>query len=914
MTFPRATARLQLHREFTLRDALQQVPYYARLGISHLYLSPITTARPGSTHGYDVIDPTTVSPELGGEEALRELVASLRQHEMGIVLDIVPNHMAAYHGNPWWWDVLKHGQHSSYATWFDIDWNPPEAVLEGRVLAPFLGESYGRVLESGQIRLDFDEVQGEYRVLVYEQPYPIAPGTLDTKGQTQEQLLAAHDPTAEEGRIRLHELLERQHYRLAWWRTAADRINWRRFFEINELIGVRVEEQSAFDAVHALPLRLYQEGLIDGLRIDHVDGLAQPLEYVKRLRSALRARRQDRPSGLSEAEPWLVVEKILAFDEVLDERWDVDGTTGYDFMDQVGAVLHDAEGGPELTALWTQFSGNSQTEQAMLEQVRIYMLQRHFAAERKALVGALGQLAALQPETRDWTLQAIARVLDRLLAVFPLYRTYITRHGCDAVDAQRLKSACDEARAGMEPGRQASDRELLQLLQDWLCCKKVDSKAADIHWEVIRRFQQLTPPLAAKSLEDTTFYRYGRLLSRNEVGSDPSVVALALPDFHQRNAWRARHKPLSMLATATHDHKRGEDVRARLAVLSEISHEWAATCRQWMQWAGSDPLHDARTAERLMLFQTLVGAWPMDLSSRDRAGLAVFARRVAQWQTKALREAKLHSSWVEPNLRYERESAEFLCRVLGLPTNVLDESQSEDESSVEEKTPASNGTNLSSRPVAAPRGLALQIEEFVNQIAPAGALNGLVQTLLRITCPGVPDLYQGTELWDFSLVDPDNRRPVDYSLRNNALDQARNGLDIAALLKDWRSGRVKQALIFQVLQLRREWPDLFAEGAYVKLPVVGPRTEQIIAFMRSHGDRQVLVVVPRLCAPVVKADGLGFPTGYWGDTAVVVPRHSRVGVQDLFDGVIRTPRYDGSVLVAELFGERPFALLVSTAD
>lgn len=893
MMIPRATVRLQLHAGFTLHDALRQVSYFARLGMSHLYLSPITCARPGSTHGYDVIDPLQINPELGGEDALRDLVRSLREHDMGIVLDIVPNHMAAHHGNAWWWSVLQHGQQSPYAAWFDIDWDPPEAMLRGKVLAPFLGDHYGNALVAGQIRLHYESAQQEFQVLVYDQPYPLKPGSLETDGLSPQQVIEAHDPGTERGRHALHQLLERQAYQLAWWRTAADRINWRRFFEINELIGMRIEEQAVFDAIHALPLRLYQEGLIDGLRIDHVDGLARPLEYVKRLRSALRARRSQRPAGLSEAEPWLVVEKILAYDEVLDERWEVDGTTGYDFMDQAAAVLHDAEGGPELTALWTQFTGDSQTEPAMLQSVRMYMLQRHFAAERQALVAAMARLALLDPTTRDWTPQAIARVLDRLLTVFPLYRTYISAHGCDVVDAQRLKSACEEARAGMEPGRQDSDRELLEVIQHWLCDKPDDPLAAEVHEEVVRRFQQLTPPLAAKSLEDTTFYRYGRLLSRNEVGSDPSVIALSLDDFHQRNAWRARHRPMSMLATATHDHKRGEDVRARLAVLSELAHEWAATCRQWMQRAEAEHLHDVQAGERLMLFQTLVGAWPLDLSVENRTAMTTFARRVAQWQTKALREAKSHSSWVEPNARHERASAEFLFRVLGLPLELLDQ----------------EADGVSSAGAGSP-GLALQIQEFVEQIAPAGALNGLVQTVLRMTSPGVPDLYQGTEFWDFSLVDPDNRRPVDYAARSKALDTLDSAFDIASLLAEWRNGHIKQAVIFQILQLRREWSDLFARGSYVKLPVVGTRQGHIIAFMRSLGDRQVFVMVPRLCAPVVSRQNLSVPDDYWGDTAIIVPRRNRPGLQDVFDGAVCSPRYDGSVPARELFIKRPFALLI----
>lgn len=887
---PRATARLQLHQDYTLHDAREQVPYYAKLGVSHFYLSPVSRARPGSMHGYDVVDHAIVSPELGGEEALRALAATLRQQGMGMVLDIVPNHMATHPANAWWWDVLQHGPASRYATWLDIDWRSPDPTLRGKVLAPFLAEPYGDSLESGRIQLRFNEASHDFCIDVAGTPYPVSPDTLGALGLERSQALRRYDTATPDGRLRLHELLERQHYRLAWWRCTADAINWRRFFEVSELIGVRVEQDDVFDAVHALPLRLYAEGLVDGLRIDHVDGLAEPIAYCHKLRQAMSSRTRLRPEGLQEGKPWLVVEKILAKDEVLDDRWDVDGTSGYDFMDQAGSVLHDSAGEAGLTAHWERVAQDDRPARQYLKEARRLMLRRHFVAERKGLLRALSGLAQSHPGTRDWTPEAIGRMLDELLVAFPVYRTYADAEGRCAEDAQRMAGVMKAVRDDL--GReQAPEAALLELLDEWLGGRPVPAgsdtgiSSSRLQQEAIRRFQQLTPPLAAKSLEDTVFYRYGRLLSRNEVGSDPAVFALSAEAFHQRNLWRVHHASRSLLATATHDHKRGEDVRARLAVISEMPLEWEQFSTRWLQGSGShDVSVPARTvAEHYMLLQTLVGAWPLSLRLDDSSAVQAYLDRVIQWQIKALREAKLSSSWFAPDELHEQALTDF---VRGLV------------------------------PGAAHHSLLIDIERFVRRIAVAGAVNGLAQVVLRTASPGIPDLYQGTEFWDFSLVDPDNRRPVDVAARRTALDALGNGADMMALLDDWKDGRIKQAVLARALGLRRRMAGVFAEGDYVALAVSGARRHNVLAFMRTWREQMIVVVVPRWC---LAGSGTGAAQGrptidpdFWADTGIALPlRYRGIGMHDALAGTAFTTREDGMLPMTDVLGDLPVALLTT---
>ncbi|CAB3845214.1 Maltooligosyl trehalose synthase [Achromobacter insuavis] len=884
-TRPRATARLQLHADFPLEAARAQLPYLAALGISHLYLSPITQARAGSTHGYDVTDHGQVSAELGGEAALRRLAADCRVRGMGLIADIVPNHMAADVANGWWADVLRRGERSPHSRCFDIDWRAPDPALRGKVLLPVLADPYGVCLEAGGIALAHDPRAG-YVIAAGGQRYPVDPASLTA--QDPAQACADHDAAHPRGRQRLHALLERQHYRLAWWRTAPDQINWRRFFEISELVGVRVEDDVVFDAVHALPLRLYREGLLDGLRIDHIDGLAAPGAYLRRLRGALaRAGAERASAGLAPA-PYLIVEKILAEREALDPRWAADGTTGYDFMDQVGALWHAPAAQDALVEFWRQLDGQAQAPAAQLTLVRQLMLARHFAAERLTLVRALTRIARLDLRTRDWTGPAIDRVLTALLAAFPVYRSYAEDGGRGPADQACWQAALAQARAALDAPPDSADARLLDQLDHWLDgtpgappTEESANALRSARGRALRHFQQLTPPLAAKALEDTLFYRYGPLLSRNEVGSSPGRFALAPDAFLAACAARARRHPDAMLATATHDHKRGEDSRCRLAVLTEIPQDWRRVARGWIDRMPTDRGMPAAT-DRYLLLQSLVGAWPLDLRAEDiderPAAVAAWLERLARWQQKAQREAKLHTRWTHPDAHYEQASQA-----------VIDHFSAH----------------------AAGRALLRDIARYALRIAPAGLVNSLAQTLLRNTLPGVPDLYQGTDLWDFSLVDPDNRRPVDYAARHALLAAARPEAPMDTGAAAWRSGAVKQALIQRTLALRARFPALLREGSCEPVAARGARAGNVMACLRRHAGMTLLVMVPRLCATALSGQARGdAPAGaaFWEDTQLQLPDAANLLFEDPLSGQSWRCGPAGELAVATALRALPVAL------
>jgi malto-oligosyltrehalose synthase len=805
MTIPRATMRLQLHQDFTFADAAGLVPYVVALGISHLYASPILTARAGSRHGYDVTDPTRVNPELGGEAGLRRLVAALRAAGAGLIVDIVPNHMTAGGlENPWWGDVLRYGRASRYAKFFDIDWDSADPALRAKVLAPFLGEPYGNALREGKIILEYD--RGGPRLRYFTTHFPIRP---EDHAEIAAAPPGAFDPRTEAGRLRLHRLLERQHYRLAWWRTANDAINWRRFFDINGLAALRVEDETVFDATHATLLRLYREGLIDGFRVDHVDGLADPAAYCRRLRTRLNELAGQRPPDAPQGPAWLIVEKILGAGERLPDDWEVHGTSGYDFMDEVSALLHDGSGASTLRRLWHTVSGRSADFAAEGACARRDVLDRAFTAQLDAAVASLHRIALMRLETRDTTKAAIRRALVALLSRFPVYRSYgIGRHSTP------LAAAVADAMADIP----AVDRATLAQLERWL--------GEEATPEAAIRFQQLSAPLAAKAVEDTAFYRYGVLLSRNEVGANAQCFSATPAEFHAVCQARRERFPDGMLATATHDHKRGEDLRARLAVLSERAQEWERIVRHWLEMnaphrrGGADPMPSP--GDEAMLYQIIVAAWPLGLELADAPGVRSFTDRLADYLLKALREAKLATDWIVPDLLYEDAVKSFLYAIM-----------------------------------TAVDGFAAEALRVAQGIGPAGAVNGLCQTLLKLTTPGVPDLYQGAEFWDQSLVDPDNRRAVDFTRRidANASDQSP-----PALAAHWQDGMVKQAVIRRALALRREAPELFARGTYQPLVVAGLKAHHIVAFARSLGGTHCLVVVPRVVSRLLEPLASLLPT------------------------------------------------------
>lgn len=928
-TTPRATYRLQLHRGFDFAAAAARVPYLAALGISHVYASPFLTARAGSLHGYDVVDPTRVNPELGGEGGLLRWVQCLREHGMGLIADIVPNHMAVGGAdNAWWQDVTTWGAASVYAGFFDIDWDAADPALNQRVLAPFLGGPYGKALQAGDIRLGFDADAGHFFVSAHDtHRFGVAPalyapllrGSQDEMlaefgrdfrdalnrvrsraarraafddartrlataahqpgvGEALARLIAAYAPESPPGAQRLHRLLERQHYRLAWWRTAPDEINWRRFFDVTDLAGLRVQDNAVFEAVHATVLRLYAEGWIDGVRVDHVDGLADPRAYCRKLRRRLDALAAQRPVGLPRQRAYLIVEKILAPGEQLARDWRTDGTSGYVFMNEVSAVLHDASGREPLVRLWRQCSGRHASFEVEEQEARRRIPQQLFSADFNACAHALHRVARSDAATRDWTLAAIRRALTEILVHFPVYRTYADARGRSQADAQIMAQVMVHAEHTVRPG----ERPLLALIDRWLGGEPVQSIRGSVarrdRLRALARFQQLTSPVAAKSVEDTAFYRFGVLLSRNEVGANPGQFSMSRAEFHRACAARQRRYPAAMLATATHDHKRGEDLRARLAVLSELPEQWTAQVDAWCRAnealkGESAGVRGPDATDEYVLYQMLVGAWPLDLCLDDHRGLQDLLERLSEWQRKAVREAKRRSGWVEPNLDYEQASGRFLVNLL--------------------------------HPQRGAAFLA-QLHDFVSSLAAAGALNGLAQTLLRLSTPGVPDTYQGTELWDFSLVDPDNRRAVDYDLRACRLDDSADDED---LLRDWRDGRIKQRLIARSLQLRRQTPELFVAGSYRPLRVHGRRADHVLAFAREYAGCAVVVAVP-LRTVALRDDHahLSVPPTAWGDTLIELPMAlAQRRWTDALGGRTWAPSL--ALRVSELFGRWPLALL-----
>ena len=925
-----ATLRLQFHRDFTLDHATELVGYFASLGISHLYASPLLTARPGSMHGYDVIDPTRINPELGGEPALRRLVEALRREGMGLILDIVSNHMAVGgRGNTWWLDVLEWGRRSPYAQFFDIEWNSPDPLLEGQLLVPFLGSDYGEALQQGSIPLRLDAEHGALYAEHYEHRFPITPPSygevlrlsddaelrslaqhfdaLKTEpapyqtalqlraelakrlqdGATRQRLEAAlghYDSTTEEGFRRLHGLLERQHYRLASWRTAGDDINWRRFFDINELGGLRVERPVVFEETHAKIFELIGEGLVDGVRIDHIDGLANPRGYCRRLRRRVDRLNAGRPAEAAQDHVPIYVEKILAAGERLHDDWGVDGTTGYEFMNQVSLLQHDPAGKAVLCGLWSETAERPEDFMDEVRQARQLVLTGPLAGDFETVAQALLQVARHDLMTRDITLGAIRRALLELIVHFPVYRTYIAAQGRRSADEPFFQQALAGARTTLGE----ADWPLLDHLDRWLGGEPLRSlppgPARRIRRYACVRFQQLTSPAAAKAVEDTACYRSGALLSRNDVGFDPQQFSAPVESFHDECLARAEHFPRNLLTTATHDHKRGEDTRARLAVLSERAEWFAGKVRHWRQSAGElrQELADGSApsaGDEMMLFQVLLASWPPELAADDREAMGDFCQRIIQWQEKAIREAKLRSTWSDPNSDYEcacREYTEGL--LLGEHCQAL-------------------------------RG---EIAAAAAELAPAGVLNSLTQTLLRMTTPGVPDLYQGADFWDFSLVDPDNRRPVDFAARCSALD-----LDARPehLLTQWQDGRIKQWLIARTLKLRLAHPRLFTEGRYLPLKIAGEHAQCLVAFAREFEGNWLIVVAARLAAALLGDSPIPqIAVERWGDTRIHLPDAlNGVPLTRLFDGNTVTPKQ--AVLHArQALGALPVALFQITIN
>ncbi|MDR5171381.1 malto-oligosyltrehalose synthase [Methylobacillus flagellatus] len=927
-----ATIRLQFHQGFTFEDALARIPYFTKLGVSHIYASPLLTARSSSTHGYDIVDPTQIDAKLGGEPGFRRLVEGLRSAGMGLIMDIVPNHMGVGGAeNPWWQHVFEWGQASPYASWFDIDWHSNDPALHNKVLAPFLGDPYGDVLNKGELRLAYVPDTGQIVVAYFDNQFPVSLfdytailrqadskllrplishlealdrqqpyHALEKKVAQARQMLQAlaatppgnaaldsalayYNQADSEHRLQLHALLERQHYRLTWWVNAADEINWRRFFEISELAGVRVELDEVFEATHSLLFSLYREGLVDGVRLDHIDGLAHPQEYCNKLRQRLQRLTKHRPKHLQQP-PYIIAEKILAPGEWLRSDWRLDGTTGYEFMDQVSAVLHDPRGARPLTDCWQKYTGDQYDFARHVRSARYQLLSENLVGEFNGTAAAIHRIARAEIRTRDYSLAAIKRVLTEILAHFPVYRSYVGNNGPDQIDRELFEQTAQQARRTLGQ----VDKALVDIVLGWLSAELViadpGSPLSDLSQRAITRFQQLMPALCAKSMEDTAFYRFGRLLSRNEVGSNPDMFSLSTEDFHQACIQRHKRFPVTMLATATHDHKRGEDTRMRIAAVSQVPQRWESLLQEWLvlnarfhqnifpeenlavSYSAPRPQHE------IMLYQILAGAWPYYLQIDDREGLKAYAERLNQWLIKSIREAKRLSGWMQANEEYENACSNLLF-------NILDPEQS--------------------------LPFLQSVYSFVQEISAAGAANSLSQTVLRLTTPGIPDLYQGTDLWDFSLLDPDNRSAVEYEPREQLLAQT----DLDEKIANWRNGSIKQHIIQQLLQFRKQHAALFNCSDYRPLEVSGSRAAHILAFMRTDDHKSLIVVVPRLTAPLMKErQQLAIPAEVWQDTVVHLPAKLNTEAYNIVSG-LSYHIYAGQIVVSDLFSRLSWAAL-----
>ncbi len=906
----RATYRLQFQREFTFSDATRLVPYLAALGISHVYASPITEARPGSTHGYDIIDHSRLNPEIGTEEQFRRLTAALHAHDMGLIVDFVPNHMGIGGNNAWWRDVLEWGEQSPFARYFDINWHDVRPDLDGRVLLPVLGAQYGMILEKGEITLGFDPAEGSFSAWYFDHRFPISPHSYAAIFAGGGALLAgwaenfaaiagmeaaaareratelkrslsdrANEPAvaaAIEAALRcftgtpgdadsfdaMHRLLEAQFYRIADWRVAAEEINYRRFFNINDLAGLRMELPELFEETHRLIFTLIERGDVQGLRIDHIDGMFDPRGYCERLQQ-------------QSAEPlYVLVEKILARYEALPD-WPIAGTTGYDFVNQVLAIFVDPAGEAPIDRLYRRFAPPGQDFDEVLYACKTRIMQVNLASEMNMLAREFHQLAIRDRSSRDFTFNGMLAALREVVAAFPVYRTYVSPRGTSADDRRYIEWAIGQARKRWL-GADVSIFDFLRriLTGDAAEPERDPSPGGPLHTAM--HFQQVTGPVMAKGAEDTAFYRYVRLLALNEVGGDPRRFGMSVAAFHHLAQQRARQWPQAMVTTATHDTKRGEDARARLALLSEMPQEWRRRVSQWRRLNRSrrseidgDSVPD-RNVEYLF-YQTLLGAWPPDLAAGDAGAIDNLAERIEAFMIKAARERKLETSWSNPNADYEAALQRYVRAVL-------------------------DGSR--------PNPFLAEFHAFVDGLARQGAVTALAQLVLKLTVPGVPDIYQGGELWDFSLVDPDNRRPVDWEKRVALLKKLKR-MQPRDLAAGWQDGREKLFVTHRLLLLRRAHPRLFAEGDYRPVEVAGDRSNHLCALARNHDGISLVAAVPRLTHQLYR----GGEAAEWGEAEIVLPAAAMW--RDVFTGR-RLDRQD-RIAAAELFTDFPVSVLIGDA-
>ncbi|MBS0863565.1 malto-oligosyltrehalose synthase [Enterobacter mori] len=820
---PSATYRIQFRNGMTFDRVVALIPYFRDLGISHLYASPVFTATTDSTHGYDVTDPNEIDPAIGGRDGFNRMAAALRQAGMGLILDIVPNHMSTSMENRWWRDVIEHGKQSRYARYFDIDWSRPLTL-------PFLGDTFEAELEKGAISLHRDSVTNKAALVYYDTAYPLNPGTWDENKS-------------------IAELHEAQSWRLMSWREAPKQLSWRRFFEITGLVGVRVEDEQVFHDTHRLILELVHDGTVDGLRIDHVDGLADPLGYLQRLRQA------------TGPDCYITVEKILAKGEQLPAEWPVSGTTGYEFIASLAEVLVDDNSMARLEKVHNETLGVTVDRQNALRDAKGLMTDRNFEGEFTTLLNLARDLAqhnGVEIQTDD-----IHHALRELLIAFPVYRTYGTAEGLTPSDVTLLSRVVASVNAS-EPALSLIVRILTGDLPER------DRDAAILFRT---RFQQLTGPLMAKSVEDTLFFRHNLELALNEVGADPTPRAFSLSRFHQEMRIRLARQPDALLGTSTHDTKRGEDARARLYTLTEAPEQWGENLARWRQMNQTHVrfLNDGtapNAADTWMIYQALAGVWPATLSPDDWDGLQTLEARFLGFIEKALREAKQRTDWIDSNESYENVVMDYVRHLLS-PDNTL---------------------------------FLHDFSETLQPFVRAGLMNSLSQTVIKLTAPGVPDIYQGSEALNFSLVDPDNRREPDFAALVQNLSTANS-----TVFNDeqcWRDGRVKQYVTATLLRLRPHYPSLFRYGDWLPLKVTGEREEHLIVYARVKDDEALIVAVPRLVFTITSHEKL------WVNTSVAIPEEL-VGkrYRDVFSGESRVLQE-----TLDLTSEKGCALVLLTCE
>ncbi len=957
---PVATYRLQLNRAFTFRDAAAAVPYLSALGISHCYVSPYLRARPGSMHGYDIIDHNSLNPEIGTPEDYDHFLEELHRCGMGQILDIVPNHMGVMGSdNAWWLDVLENGEASEYAPFFDIDWDPVKDELQGKVLIPILADQYGNELERGEFKLTFDAARGEFSIFYHEHRFPVDPAEYprilgfqnerlqEKLGADQEDFLELRSITTAfrhlpsrrgltpEQRVErnrekevqkrrlaalcersvavaeflkesvsilngkvddphtfdtLHDLIKAQAYRLAQWRVAADDINYRRFFDINDLAALCMENETVFENTHRLILELVARGKVNGLRIDHPDGLYDPAGYLRRLREKLPSE-----NGSTGGHTYVVVEKILSGNEQLRKDWPVDGTTGYEFANLVNGLFVDQSASDKMERIYRAFLGRS-TEQSVSYRDLVYkckklILKVTLASELNVLANLLSRIALANRHTCDFTLNSLRSALSEIIACFPVYRTYVASRDVFAEDRRLVEQA-------VAAGRKRSNAADLTVFDFIRRVLLIETNGAEPGWytrAVLRfamKFQQVTAAVMAKGVEDTAFYRYNRLIALNEVGGNPGKFGTSVDEFHQANQERLARWPNSMLSSSTHDSKRSEDVRCRIDVLSEIPAAWRLRLRHWRQWnrAKKRTIEDQLVPtlnDEYLLYQTLIGMWPTD--SLDEAAWKEFSERIEQYMLKAAREAKEYTSWANVNDDYESALLSFTRAIL-------------------QRT----GTNE----------FLSDFVQFQRRISRIGIFNSLSQSLLKMTSPGVPDFYQGTELFQFSLVDPDNRRSVDLEARKALLTQLEHATDasglwkrVQALSSSVENNELKLYLTWKTLNLRMKESSLFCEGTYTPLKVNGPKAPHVVAFARQCQGRTAIVAAPRLCALLLGENSdTVCDEALWEDSVLEIAQPNAVCYHDVFTGKCFSPdarKEENSLRLGALFRFFPVALLLS---